>query len=193
MTVVVAAGLAGCASSSAPLLRGDPTAWVTRLDDLSEPGFVVVTAPHRASATELAGGDPGVAAELRRDGFEVGARAEYFRPVPRLSTANGPIGVIAEVERFAGQGGAEAAYLAAVQRRDGERGAEAQSTGPLGDVAHADTLTVTGPGGVQLLQVTVTVRVENVLDTVVVRGRLGGVGLEDALHLARRMVERERS
>lgn len=192
--VLTVAAVSACASAPPEgLLHGDPRTWVTRLDDMSEPGFVVVRAPHEASVDELAGGEGPAAAELRRHGLVAAAEAEYFRPVPRLATANGPISVIAEAERFADLAGAAAAYEAAVRRHDGELGAEPLSTGPLGDAAHGDALPVAGPGGVALVQETVTVRRANAVATVVVRGRLGGVGLEDALHLARLMVERETS
>ena len=195
MTVALA-GLAvlGCGDAPSPaqlLLRGAPTGYVARLDDMPQPGFAVDRAAATATAADLAAGDAAMVRELGADGMEAGAQASYFRIVPALATANGPIEVISSAIRFGSLTGAVRAYSAAVQRRDGVAGARAESTGRLGDDAHADTLVVAGPRSVQLVQETVTFRVENVLNTVVVRGRLGGTRLEDALIVARHQAARQ--
>jgi len=58
------------------------------------------------------------------------------------------------------------------------------SAGVLGDEAHADQLMSVSPQGVQLVEVTLTWRVDNLVAQLVVRGRDGGTGLSDALILA---------
>ena len=175
-----------------PHLGGSPVGYVARLDDMPEPGFAADRAAALASAAEIGGGDAAVAAELKADGMETGAEATYFRPVPALATANGAIEVMTSAVRFGSLAGAARAYAAAVRRRDAVTGALPLSAGAVGDEAHADMLLVRAPQSVQLVQETVTFRVLNVLDTVVVRGRYGGTRLEDALTVARHQASHQR-
>ena len=60
------------------------------------------------------------------------------------------------------------------------------SAGPLGDEAHADSLVMTAPDGVQAVQVTLEWRVANLVVVLIARGRYGGTRLDDALVLAHR-------
>ena len=87
--------------------------------------------------------------------------------------------------------GASRAYDQTVARRDAETGASAVSTGPVADGAHADAILSAPPGGVPLVQYTVTFRAGVLLNSVTVRGRQAGTGIGDAVVLALRQARRE--
>jgi hypothetical protein len=112
------------------------------------------------------------------------ATVRYFREVPELATANGPVDVRSTVLRFGSVGDAHAAYGGLTKRVDAVPSMVPASAGVLGDEAHADQLMSVSPQGVELIEVTITWRVENVVAQLVVRGREGGTGLSDALILA---------
>lgn len=187
--LVCAVLLGGCGSGAStttpfrPLLGGDPALLLLQVDDLAVPGFTVAEAAHTVGATDLAGSDSALERALRDAGLRSAASVSYLRP-EQLATANGPLDVISTTELFGDAPAAAQAYAATVRHAEAVAGSHAVSTGPLGDEAHADTLTATAADQTQVIQVTVIFRVNNAIDVLVSRGRLGGTGVGDALILA---------
>ena len=162
-SALLLAALTGCGASTA-MFTADPRHYLLTLDELSSPDFTV-----SSPAAPLAGGSQ--------------ATVTFARTVD-FATSNGPIEVIDAVARFASNGGAHAAYAHDIASRDAQQGEVAMSAGALGDEAHADSVVMTAPDGLQAVQVTLEWRVANLLITLVLRGRYGGTRLDDALTLA---------
>jgi hypothetical protein len=116
----------------------------------------------------------------------------YFRAVPELGTANGPVDVRSTVLRFGSAGAGHDAYGAMTRHTDAVPSMVAVSAGVLGDEAHGDVIESVSPAGVRLVEATVTWRVANLVSVLVVRGRSGGTGLADALLLAHAQAAGER-
>jgi hypothetical protein len=162
------------------------------LDQLKAPGFVAVEAAHSVSAESLAAGDTALAAALKSAGVQDAATARWFRSVPELSTANGPIDVRSTVFRCSSTAGAHSAYAALTRHTDAVPGMVAESAGPLGDEAHADELGSVASDGTRLVEITVSWRTANLVAVLVARGREGGSSLADALILAHAQAAGER-
>ncbi len=160
--------LAACGSGGSlpsPLHTAAPATYLLSLDELRTPGFAVAEEPHGTAGDCAA------------------ATVRYFREVPELALANGPLDVRSTVLRCASVAQAATAYAAAMKRTDAVGGATPESTGVLGDAAHADVLRVSS-GGVGLVEVTLTWRSANLVSTLVMRERDAGNPLADALILA---------
>jgi len=161
--------LAACGSSGAPvaptLSPRSASSYLLTLDELRTPGFAVVEAAHSVSAACPA------------------ATERYFRAVPDLATANGPVDVRTTVLRCDTVAAASTAYATVTRQTDAVSGEVAESAGALGDVAHADELHTSGQG-VGLAEVTLIWRTANLVSTLIVRERDTGGGLADALILA---------
>ena len=189
VSCVATAALAACGStgdSASHLLHATPAHYLLTLDQLATPDFTVVQAAHSVDLATLTGGDATLQRQVQGDGFTAAASIQFFRQVD-LATSNGPIEIIATVESFQDADGAHRSYARDAQRRDATRGEVPTSTGALGDEAHADSVVMTAPGGIPVVQITVEWRVANLIDTIIVRGRYGGARLDDALLLAHRM------
>jgi hypothetical protein len=193
--VVGAALLSGCSGSGgdspaptpAVFTRG-AASYLLGIDQLRVAGFTVAEAPHAVGFGAASAGDSQLSVALRANGLQDGATVRYFRDVPDLATANGFIDVRSTVLRFAGGGPAHRAFLAEVRHTDAVPHVVPESTDALGDEAHGDLLTVTDADGVQVLEATVMVRNANLVELLVVRGRVGGTSLDDALILAHRQL-----
>jgi len=107
------------------------------------------------------------------------AAVEYDRNVS-FSTSNGPITLTVAVASFATTGGATAAMIRLGHRPGCPRRCGAVSTGPLADGGHATTTqgTVEGVGALQIILVW---RVDNLVNSLVAEGRLGGLQLDQLL------------
>lgn len=182
--------LSGCTGggtvSSTAVASSPPPSPVTlllRLDDLPLPGFTVQSGPSSLDVTRLAGGDPGLAEELRRDGVTGGATVRFFRAVPQLADANGPVDIIEVVESTASAAAAHRVFAAEAGRRDAEAGAVSLSTGPLGDEGHGD-FTTASASGVVVAQTVLAWRVGDLVTVLTVRERLAGSPLAHALAVA---------
>jgi hypothetical protein len=172
--LLFAALLVACGGSSAPaptLLSRPASAYLLTLDQLRTPGFTVSEGVHRVEAVPAHVVDS--------------ATVRYFREVPTLATANGPVDVRATAYRCDSVGAAQSAFATLTRQADAVPSMLPESAGVLGDEAHADQLSSTSSEGVSLVEVTVTWRTANVVRVLVVRGREGGTGLSDALVLAR--------
>jgi hypothetical protein len=194
--VLVALGACACGGgspvASAPrLLGGDASTYLLHLDEIGLPGFHVEEPPRKLTAGDIAGVDTALAADLASAGLISAATVRFLNPAPRLATANGPLDVVATVELLGSPAGAERIYAARVKHDDAQAGVQALSTGPLGDAAHAVVASAPLSDEVQAVQYTVTWRSANAVNVLVVRGRLGGFGLSDALSIARRQASRE--
>jgi hypothetical protein len=174
--------LAACGSPPAgpSLLSRPASAYLLTLDELRTPGFTVVEPAHPVPKNLLSAGP------------QDSATARYFRTVPVLATANGPLDVRTETLRFATASSAHSAYTALTREVDALANIIPESAGPLGDEAHADHLLTTSPDGVPLVEVTLTWRITNLVSVLVVRGRDAGTGLADALILAHAQAAGER-
>ncbi|HEV7678373.1 MAG TPA: hypothetical protein VGQ42_07380 [Candidatus Dormibacteraeota bacterium] len=120
------------------------------------------------------------------------ATVRFFRSVPVLATSNGPVDVGSTVMRFPDSAAAHAAYAAQTKHTDAVAGILPESAGALGDEAHAGELAQTAGDGTPVVEVTVTWRTANLVSTLVVRSRQGGVPLGDALILAHSQAAGER-
>jgi hypothetical protein len=191
---LAALGLVACSSGSSsaapsatpPGFRAAATAYLLGLDQLRVPDFTVDEPPHSVGETVLGAGDAQLALALRAAGLQDAATVRYFRDVADLATSNQFIDVRSTVMRFDGPGAAHRAYLAEVRHTDAVRGIVPVSTDALGDEAHGAQVTAVAPEGVQVVEVTLIVRNDNLVELLVVRGRLGGTGLSDALVLGHR-------
>jgi hypothetical protein len=178
--VACALVLAACGSGGSPsptLLARPAASYLLTLDELRTPGFTVVEAAHVVDPASLL-------VTPQSAGIRDAATARYFRTVPALTTANGPLDVRTTVLRCASGSGAHSAFSALTRHTDAVTGIVPESAGALGDEAHADQLLTTSPDGVPLVEVTLTWRVANLVNVLVVRGRDAGTGLSDALLLA---------
>ena len=185
--------LAACNGSSGPapwpsLLTKPASTYLLTLDELRVPGFTVDEPAHTLGYDSASAGDPQLSTALHAAALQDAATTRFFRDVSELGTANGFIDVRSTVLRFPATGAAHRAYLAETRHTDAVPGIVAESTDALGDEAHAGQLTVTSPDGVQLIEVTVVVRNANLVELLIVRGRLGGTSLADALTLAHRQL-----
>jgi len=182
--------LAACGSSAASspspttMLTKPASAYLLGLDQLKAAGFVAVEAAHSVDAGQLGVGDSTLAAALTSAGLQDAATARWFRSVPQLSTSNGPIDVRSTVLRCSSTAAAHNAYAALTRHTDAVPSMVAESTGPLGDEAHADEIGSVASDGTRLIEFTVTWRTANLVSVLVARGREGGSGLIDALILA---------
>jgi hypothetical protein len=191
--VVVGAlgGIAACGEAQGPArFSAMPAAYLLAIDQLREAGFQAVDPPGPISAAAFSG-DGSRGSEATREGLDAAARVRFFRPVSDVSTTNGPIDVTAFVARFRDATGASHVLGADVAARETRPGEHAVSTGPLGDEAHADEVTVADQRETTLVQYTVEWRQGNLLNVMVVRGRYGGARITDAVALAGGQVDRE--
>ncbi|MFN2582165.1 MAG: hypothetical protein ABR498_05430 [Candidatus Dormibacteria bacterium] len=180
---VIALAAPACGGASSARFNADPQHDLLTLDQMESPGFTVESPPASKSAADLAAGDQTGLDRLDTDGFAAAASVGYARTVD-FATSNGPIAVVDTVERFNNEVGAHSSYAGDIADRDRLQGEVAVSTGPLGDEAHADSLVMTAPDGIQAVQITLEWRVDNVIVVLQVRGRYGGARLDDALLLA---------
>ena len=193
-TLAVAVSLlAACGpAAAAPRYSAPPKTYLLTIDQLVSPGFIVQTPPSEQDASVVAHGDAAVALRLAHNGLAAAATVSYARTVD-FPTSNGPVEVTDTVERFASADGATASFTADVDARDATHGEVPTSAGVLGDQAHADSLVMTAPDGIDAVQVTLEWRVANVVVVLVLRGRYGGTRLEDALLLAHRQTSTQLS
>lgn len=200
--VVVAALLAvgGCGGggsgsgsgtpSPTPLAHsGQAVDYLLRLDELTLPGFTAASAGAPTDATTLAAGDSALASALAAAGVRSAASARYFRSVPTLATANGPIDVLTTVVVCGGASAALSLFDALTKHFDAVPGAIAVSTGHLGDAGHGDLLEA-AQQTVTVAQVTLTWRSGDLVTMLVVRERDTGSPVQDALIVARPQVLR---
>lgn len=166
--------------------------YLLTLDQLRVAGFTVAEAPHDLGFGTASAGDSQLGTALRANGMQDAATVRYFRQVPDLATANGFLDVRSTVLSFAGAGPAHRAFLAEVRHTDEVPHIVPESTDALGDEAHGDLLTETSPDGVQVVEVSVIVRNANLVELLIVRGRVGGTSLDDALILAHRQLAGQR-
>ncbi|MBV8196189.1 MAG: hypothetical protein JOY80_11765 [Candidatus Dormibacteraeota bacterium] len=165
VTCVLLCSLAACGGGSTGRFSADPRQYLLTIDEMVSSDFTVSMAPALTDATT--------------------ASVSFARSVD-FGTSNGPIAVIDAVQRFASTDAAHSSFAADASRLDAEKGEVVTSTGALGDEAHADSLVMTAPDGIQAVQITLEWRVSNVVVTLIVRGRYGGTRLDDALELAHR-------
>lgn len=191
----VAVVLASCSGSGGGVPSPTPTffthsasSYLLALDQLRVADFTVADPAHTLGVDTASAGDTQLAVALRAAGMRDAATVRYFRSVPELATANGFLDVRSTVLRFASTGDAHRALLAEERHSDGVPSIVPESTDALGEEGHADQLGVTGPDGVQLVELTVMTRNANLVELLVVRGRLGGTSLSDALVLAHRQL-----
>jgi len=178
-------GSGGAAPSPTPrLFTGLAASYLLGLDQLHVAGFTVAEVAHQVGEQELSAGDAQLATALRAAGLGDAATVRYFRTPPDLATANGFLDVRSTVLRFDGDGAAHRAFLAEVRHTDAVRHIVPESTDAAGDEAHGDQLTEGGPDGVQLVEATAILRNANLVELVVIRGRLGGTSFSDVLVLA---------
>jgi hypothetical protein len=123
----------------------------------------------------------------------MGAAADerFFRDVGPLALSNGPVDIISQVERYPSSADANSVLTSDSNGRDKTSGYSTLSTGPLGDSSHCDQFTASTPGGTKLVEYIVEWRVQNVLNTLFVRGRDGATRLNDALLIAQRQTANE--
>lgn len=189
---VAVALVAGCGSSAASTLRAAPATYLLTIDQLVAPDFTIDAPPRALSISEAAGGDTAQAGRLASAGYTAGSGVDFFRDPGNIALVNGPVQIDDTVEEFGSAPGAAVLYGRDVARLDAVPGAAAVSTGPLGDAAHATTRLVTDPSsGVRLIEITVEWRVVNLIDILVVRGRVGGTRPDDALLLAHQQTATE--
>ena len=181
--------LAGGCGGSVPTttLAGDPGSYLITLVQLPSPDFTVYQAVKKVGAGWL---DPGSSTALDKDGLTRAAEVEFYRDVP-FSTSNGPITVTAAAAAFTTGAGATAAMIQLDAALDARPGAVPVSAGTLGD--GGDAVTVQGSvDGVSAVQITVVWRVDNLVNSLVAEGRLGGLQLDQILPIATTQTANER-
>jgi hypothetical protein len=184
-TVMLTASCGG--STTAVMLHGDPSGYLITLGQLPSPDFTVYEAAAPVDAGWL---DHDSSTAVRKDGWVRAAEVQYYRRVS-YDTSNGPITVTAAVASFTSSGGAAAALTRLGAALDARSGAVPVSTGPLGDGEHA--ITVQGMlDGVQAVEFVMVWRVDNLLNSLVAQGRLGGLQLNQLLPLATIQTTNER-
>jgi hypothetical protein len=179
---------AACGSSVPTTLRGSPSSYLISLDQLTSPDFTVYEAAAAVGAGWL---DQASSSAVRADGMLRAAEVEYYRDVA-FSTSNGPITLTAAVAAFATSVGASAAMVRLASALDARPGAVPVSTGTLGDGGHATSTQATFEG-VGALQLIVVWRVDNLVNSLVAEGRLGGLQLDQLLPLASIQTANERA
>lgn len=185
LPLLAACGGGGGSPSPTPVVfRGPATSYLLGLDQLHVSEFTVAEKAQTLGEQALSDGDAQLDTALRAAGLQDAATVRYFRQVADLSTANGFVDVRSTVMRFGSGGAAHRAYLAEVRHTDAVPNIVPESTDALGDEAHADQLTATAPDGTQVVEATVIMRNANLVQIVVVRGRVGGTGVGDAIVLA---------
>ena len=185
LPLLAACGGGGGSPSPTPVLyRGPATSYLLGLDQLHVSEFTVAEKAHTVGEQALSGDDAQLDTSLRAAGMQDAASVRYFRQVAELATANGFVDVRSTVMRFGSGGAAHRAFLAEVRHTDAVPNIVPESTDALGDEAHADQLTATAPDGTQVVEATVVMRNANLVQIVVVRGRVGGTGVGDAIVLA---------
>jgi len=165
--------------------------YVLRLDQLPTSGFTADTTPHAVDPATVFAAAADLAA-LRGAGLGGAATARYLQPAPVLATANGPLDVVATVVAFSGVSGAHQGMTRLSAQVDARAGVGQVSAGDLGAESHAVTRTATAADGTVVVEVTVLWRVANLVNEMVVRGRLGGTGVGDAVVIANRQAAGER-
>jgi hypothetical protein len=169
-------------------LDGAPGSYLITLSQLTSPDFLVYQAVAPVGAGWL---DQASSTAMRKDGLVRVAEVEYYRDVS-FSTSNGPITVTAAVAGFTTTVGAAAAMIRLDTALDARTGAVPVSTGPLGD--GGDAITTQGTvSGVGALQIIVVWRVDNLINSLVAEGRLGGLQLDQLLPLAAAQTANERA
>ena len=184
---IAAMSSAACGSSPPTTLRGAPGSYLITLDQLTSPDFIVYEAVASVGAGWL---DQASSTAVRKDGLVRAAEVEYYRNVS-FSTSNGPITLTAAVADFTTTAGASTAMIRLDSALDSRAGAVPVSTGPLGDGGYATTTQGTAEG-VGALQVIVVWRVDNLVNSLVAEGRLGGLQLDQILPLAAVQTANER-
>ena len=187
LLAVVAGAAAGCGSPAPGALRGAAQGYLPTIDQLPSPDFTVYQAVKEVGAGWL---DPGSSTALDKDGLTRAAEVEFYRNVS-FSTSNGPITLTAAVADFTTTAGASTAMIRLDSALDSRAGAVPVSTGPLGAGGHATTTQGTAEG-VGALQVIVVWRVDNLVNSLVAEGRLGGLQLDQILPLAAVQTANER-
>jgi hypothetical protein len=186
--VAVLALATACAQSpGAALSTAPPGRYLLTIDELQTADFVVSEGEHPVGPDWLS---RAASTDVKTAGFQVGAEVMFLRPVGALSLSNGPTDVRATVVRFIDADAAQRALAAEVAGLDGRPGAQAISTGPLGDAAHAISEVATLQG-VEVVQITVVWRARNLVNSIVLHGRYGGARLDDALALAHKQNQNE--
>jgi hypothetical protein len=179
---------AACGSSAPTTLHGTPGSYLITLSQLPSPDFIVYQAVKEVGPGWL---DEASSTALRKDGLARAAMVEYYRNVS-FSTSNGAITLAVAVASFTTTAGAAAALIHLDIVLDARAGAVPVSTGPLGDGGLATTTqgTVDGVGAIQII---VVWRVDNLIDSLVAEGRLGGLQLDQILPLAAAQTANERA
>jgi hypothetical protein len=185
LAVAVATG--GCGGSGVTALGGDPGRYLITLGQLPSPDFTLYRAEEQVSAGWL---DEGSSAAVREDGLTRAEEVEYYRDVP-FSTSDGPITVAAAAAAFTTGVGATAAMIHLDGALDARPVAVPVSAGTLGDGGSA--VTVQGSvDGVSAVQIIVVWRVDNLVNSLVAEGRLGGLQLDQILPIATTQTANER-
>jgi hypothetical protein len=184
LLLVACSGDGPSPSPTPTAFRGAASSYLLGLDQIHVAGFVVQEAAHSVGPQSAAADDAQLALALRAAGMQDGATVRYFRDVSDLGTANGFVDVRSTVLRFADAGAAHRGYLAEVRHTDAVPSLVPESTDVLGDESHSGQIVATSPEGVQVVEVTVVMRHANLVEVLVVRGRLGGTSQADALVLA---------
>ena len=186
--LALAALAGGCGGAGVTMtLAGDPGSYLITLEQLPSPDFTVYQAVKEVGAGWL---DPGSSTALDKDGLTRAAEVEFYRNVS-FSTSIGPITLTAAVADFTTTAGASTAMIRLDSALDSRAGAVPVSTGPLGAGGHATTTQGTAEG-VGALQVIVVWRVDNLVNSLVAEGRLGGLQLDQILPLAAVQTANER-
>lgn len=187
--LVLAAVTGGCGGNGGTTtLDGDPGSYLITLSQLPSPDFAVYQAVKPVGPGWL---DEASSTAVRKDGLVRAVAVEYYRNVS-FSTSNGAITLTVAVASFATTTGAATAMLNLGTALDARSGATPVSTGPLGDGGHATTTqgTVEGVGA---LQIVVVWRVDNLINSLVAEGRLGGLQLDQILPVAAAQTANERA
>jgi len=183
--------LVACAGAAAPqLFEAQPSSYLLTIDELQNAEFQIIEGPGAIDAAAV-GGDPATGARLAGFGLEAAADVRFFRDVSDVATSNGPLDVTASVARYRDANGATEAFALGIRQTEGHAGEQPVSTGPLGDAAHADQVSAKDASGTILMQFTVTWRLGNLVNVVIIRGRYGGARITDALTLADAQVNNE--
>jgi hypothetical protein len=187
--LALAALTGGCeGTGGTTTLDGDPGSYLLTLSQLPSPDFVVYQAVKQVGPGWL---DEASSTAVRKDGLVRAVAVEYYRNVS-FSTSNGAITLTVAVASFATTTGAAAAMIHLDTALDARAGAMPVSTGPLGEGAHAITTqgTVEGVGALQII---VVWRVDNLINSLVAEGRLGGLQLDQLLPVAATQTANERA
>jgi hypothetical protein len=169
--LVLAAVTGGCGGNGGTTtLDGDPGSYLITLSQLPSPDFAVYQAVKPVGPGWL---DEASSTAVRKDGLVRAVAVEYYRD-ESFSTSNGAITLTVAVASFATTTGAATAML------------------NLGTALDATTTqgTVEGVGA---LQIVVVWRVDNLINSLVAEGRLGGLQLDQILPVATAQTANERA